>query len=102
VIQPLIINAGEEPFYEEFRKSNGWIVAKDVHLAFYYGGSEQKVLAMSDDPGTVTLGQKENIYLQGHGSAGKVGHYSAHTIADFIAGLKFPKGYSGKTIWART
>jgi hypothetical protein len=71
-IQPLIINVGEEAFYEEFRKSNGWIVAKDVHVAFYYGGSDQKVLEMTDDPGTVTLVQKSGTALRPHIADGGV------------------------------
>jgi hypothetical protein len=95
IAQPLIINAGEDPFYAEFRKYNGWIVAKDVYIAFFEGGAMQTTLELSDDATRIKLGADENIYLQGHGSPGMVGNYPAHIIADFIAKFQFPSPWVG-------
>jgi hypothetical protein len=96
VVQPVIVNCGKAPLHAEFRKYNGWIVAKDVYLAFFDGGAEQKVFEIGDDVSNTVLAGMENIYLQGHGSPGKVGHYAAHRVAKLISGFQFAKAWSGE------
>jgi hypothetical protein len=96
VVQPVIVNVGEDALYAEFRKYNGWIVAKDVYIAFFEGGAGQATFELSDNVTNTKLGDSENIYLQGHGSPGKVGHYPAHDVANFIVKFTFPEFWLGK------
>jgi hypothetical protein len=98
VIQRLIINVGDTPLHEEYRKANGWIVAKDIFVAMSdMAVTPQKIIELNGCSGAITLGTSENIYLQGHGSPGAVAAtYGVGLIAKQINKLTFPADYKGK------
>jgi uncharacterized protein DUF4157 len=98
ILQPVILNVGRESFSTEFRKYNGWIVAKDVYLGYLDSGkTDSKFLEFDTSAAaSITLDVNENIYLQGHGRPGSIGVRSAKDIGDLIANFTFPAKYAGQ------
>jgi len=101
VIQPLIVNIGDHDIpnafiSDEFRAENGWIVAKDVFTAMRHSGNMVENIIELRQCAAGLLGNAENLYLQGHGSAGALGGLtSVGVIAKYLNRL-FPIGYTGE------
>ena len=95
VIQRLVINTGKPELPKEFIKDNGWIVASDLDLAFQEGGYTQRVEELNQVDTKQKVGKSENIYLEGHGSAGKLGAVLPGVVATELNKI-IPGDYTGK------
>jgi len=96
VIQRLIINIGDTRLNVEYRRTNGWIVAKDIFVAMSDRTEPQSIIELDDCSSAITLAIDENIYLQGHGSPGAMAaDYGVGLIAKKLNRLTFPDGYKG-------
>lgn len=93
----MIVNIGEDSFSDELRKPEGWIVAKDIYTALRHSGNmADQVLELNACAGA-GIGAHENLYLQGHGSAGALGDFaSIGILATKLRRLPFPDGYAGE------
>jgi hypothetical protein len=100
-VQALVVNIGESDIggafiSDEFRNENGWIVAKDVYSAMHHSGDMHNNIIELRQCAAGLLGAAENLYLQGHGSAGALGGItSVGVVAKYLNRL-FPLNYTGE------
>jgi len=92
-IQRLIVNANSDPIEGELSQSRGWIMATAIKLALNKGGRDQKLVDLVDLPDDIHVGWRENIYLIGHGSPGKVGTTEPRDVAAKIEPI-LPQGFA--------
>ncbi len=93
-VQRLIINTGDTTLPTELGLVRGWIVGSDMDIAYHEGGDHQRVEEFGSLSAT-KVGKAENIYLEGHGSPGKLGHQEPRAVAQKLNKI-IPTGYTGK------
>ncbi len=93
-VQRVIINTGRENLTTELSKDTGWIIASDIQVALEQGGEDQQIFELNNVPGNFKVEPGENIYLVGHGSAGKIGHKLPKDVAPELNRI-LPDNYTG-------
>jgi hypothetical protein len=93
-VQRLVVNTGDTPLLDEVQSEKGWIVAKDIDIALLDGGLSQKIVEPDELANTGPIGTNENVYLEGHGSAGELGSADPRDVANWLHPV-LPKGYRG-------
>jgi hypothetical protein len=81
VSQRVIVNVGRDDLATELAKKTGWIVASDMQIALQEGGYGQAIFELGAVPQTFKVDTGENIYLQGHGSQGRLGSKLPQDVA---------------------
>lgn len=94
VAQRVIINVGSEDLQTELAKDTGWIVASDMQIALQEGGYGQAIFELNAVPQTFVVGTNENIYLQGHGSQGRLGGQLPRDVAPELNRI-LPQDWAG-------
>jgi len=93
-VQRLIVNTGGDTLPTELSKKEGWIVGSDMDLAYREGGYLQNVRELDALDAYGKVGTGENIYLEGHGSPGKLGSKEPKDVAEKLNKI-IPDGYRG-------
>lgn len=81
VAQRLIVNAGHDKLLAEAAKSSGWITLKTLDVGLHMDDAPE-VIEKEQLDGHAPIGPSENIFIVGHGAAGKM----AATDPKFLAG----------------
>jgi len=93
VAQRLIINAGADTLLDEARKPSGWITMKTLDVGLHMDGGGRVVELGQVDP-SHTVGTDENIFIVGHGAAGKVAAIDPGVLAVKLKPI-LPKPWKG-------
>ncbi len=97
VAQRLIVNAGKDRLMNEAVKPSGWITLKTLQVGLLMDAAGGPVLEMDQLAAHDRIGAEEDVFIVGHGSAGKVADADPKVLARGLRAV-LPPAWEGAVI----